>query len=149
MALVALMPALASAQPPAARRDSLSADNAAVLRIFLADAHVQILASSLTSGSGGREVLLRFIGLRPFEGLDDEIRFNTPLNATTDDARRALARVIALGLARYAVRTPDGTNFALQYRGKTAAAGARPVSDRWNHWLFSIGVNPRMSSNGR
>ena len=141
IALVALLPALGSAQAPSARRDSLSADNAAVLRIFRADAHVQILASALTSGSGGREVLLRFIGLRAFEGLDDEIRFNTPLNATTDDARRALARVIALGLARYAVRTPDGTNFALQYRGKTAAAGARPVRDRWNHWLFSIGAD--------
>ena len=169
IALVALMPALGSAQAPSARRDSLSADNAAVLRIFLdcdatstpgcdfdflrtelawlhytrdrADADVQIIVSSLISGSGGNEVVLRFVGLRTFDGINDEIRFNTPLNATTDDARRALARVIALGLARYAVRTPDGTNFALQYRGKTAAAGARPVRDRWNHWLFSIGAD--------
>ena len=36
-------------------------------------AQVQVIATQLSTGSGGSEVTLKFIGLKQFQGVDDEI----------------------------------------------------------------------------
>ena len=113
------------------------------------DAQVHVIATSLSTGSGGSEVLLRYVGQREFVGLDDEIRFRNALGATDDNERRALARFVALGLVRYAARLPDGANLTLQHRRPADAPSARPARDPWNYWLFGIGASGDASGESR
>ena len=102
-------------------------------------AQVHVIATSLGTGSGGRETTLNFIGLREFEGVDDEIRFTTAQGATGDEQRKELTRVLKIGLARYLVRTPHGTNLVLNYVAPKTAVQTEPPHDPWNSWVFSVG----------
>lgn len=102
-------------------------------------AQVHVIATSLGTGSGGRETTLKFIGLREFSGVDDEIRFTTAQGATGDEQRKELTRVLKIGLARYLVRTPYGANLTLSYVAPKQAAPTQPAHDPWNFWVFSAG----------
>ncbi len=106
-------------------------------------AQVHVIATQLSTGGGGSEITLKFIGLKEFAGVDDEVRFTTPMGASSDDLRRELTRVLKVGLARYVIRTPLGSNLTLDYVVPMLREGApRPgLHDPWNFWVFSVGVN--------
>jgi hypothetical protein len=107
---------------------------------------VQLLVTTLTTGSGGTEWTIAFIGRERFAGLVDTLTTNTLPNASEDDVRRALSAVFLRGLYRYAQRTPLGSRFTLAY---TAPAGeeASPVSvrDPWNFWTVETSANTFMN----
>ena len=108
-------------------------------------AQVHVISTSLDTGSGGQEVTLKFIGLKEFAGLDDEVRYTTAQGASGDEQRREFARVLKLGLARYLLRTSFGSNMTLAYQKPVGAAPTRPAHDPWNSWVFSVGANGQLS----
>jgi hypothetical protein len=158
-----LMPAVARAQDSS----RVNADSAEALALFLdcrapgcdfnflrteltwvnyvrdrTAAQVHVIATSLSTGSGGLEVTLKFIGRRQFTGVDDEVRYNTPAGATGDDLRHELARVLKLGLAHYGLGTSLGRHLVVTYTAPAAGVHTdRHVKDPWNFWVFSIGLN--------
>lgn len=105
------------------------------------DAQVQVISTSLGTGSGGQEVTFRFIGLREFAGVDDEVHYTTPQGASSDEQRREYTRVLKIGLARYLLRTPYGRNLVLSYQAPTQAVSTGALKDRWNFWVFSVSAN--------
>lgn len=107
-----------------------------------ADAQLHVIATRQTTGGGGYEYTLTFIGLREFAGLADTLRFVSPGTATDDERRRGLARTLALGLVRYASRTPAAARIEVRYSPAQGAATApqRP-HDPWNAWVFSISAS--------
>ena len=106
-------------------------------------ADVHVIATSLNTGSGGEEVTLKFIGLKAFAGLDDEVKFATPQGATNDEMRREMSRVLKVGLGRYLLHTRGGgKNISLRYVAPEGnAAAAQHPHDPWNFWVFSVGMN--------
>ncbi len=56
------------------------------------DAQVHVISTSLGSGGGGSEVTLKFVGLKEFAGLNDEIRFSNKQGATSDETQREFTR---------------------------------------------------------
>jgi hypothetical protein len=105
-------------------------------------ADVQLLVTTLTTGSGGTEWTVAFIGRERFAGLVDTLTTNTLPNASEDDIRRALSAVFLRGLYRYAQRTPLASRFTLSY-AKPTGEQATPASvrDPWNFWTFETSVN--------
>jgi hypothetical protein len=105
-------------------------------------ADVQLLVTTLTTGSGGTEWTVAFIGRERFAGLVDTLTTNTIPNASEDDIRRALSAVFLRGLYRFAQRTPLASRFTLTY-AKPAGEQATPqsVRDPWNFWTFETSVN--------
>jgi hypothetical protein len=105
-------------------------------------ADVQLLVTTLTTGSGGTEWTVAFIGRERFSGLVDTLTTNTLPNASEDDIRRALSAVFLRGLYRYAQRTPLAPRFTLSY-AKPAGEQVTPASvrDPWNFWTFETSVN--------
>lgn len=106
-------------------------------------ADVQLLVTTLTTGSGGTEWTVAFIGRERFAGLVDTITTTTLPNASEDDVRKTLSGVFVRGLYRYAQRTPLASQFTLRYTrpdsaGRTTAA---PVRDPWDFWTIETGVN--------
>jgi len=59
-----------------------------------------------------------------------------PQGSTEDERRRALARRIRLGLARYLARTAEGEQASLTVESSAPAATPRATRDRWNAWVF-------------
>lgn len=107
-----------------------------------ADADVHLIVTSQNTG-GGREYVLRFIGLRAFLNADDEIRFTTQQSETDDEIRRRQTQRIALGLARYVVKGILADRFTLTFSapaGSTASSTQQP-KDPWNLWVFEVGMN--------
>lgn len=105
------------------------------------EAQVHVISSSLGTGSGGEEVTLKFIGLKEFAGLDDEVHFAIAQGATDDEQRREFARVLKLGLARYLLRTSFGGNMSLAYQAPRGSAPTKPAHDPWKFWVVSVGAN--------
>src|SRR5688500_13642646 len=64
---------------------------------------IHLLVTTQTTGGGGWSWTLKFIGSGALAGVDDTLTFSTASTDTDDARRKELARVIRLGLARYAV----------------------------------------------
>jgi hypothetical protein len=106
-------------------------------------ADVHILVTTQPTGGGGTKYTLAFVGQLMFAGVSDTLDYAAPQASTEDETRKALARMIQLGLVRYLARTPAAARLAVTYTTPTGAegAGAAPARDRWNAWVFTIGSN--------
>lgn len=164
LALLAALPL--GAQNPALRADS---SNSELVRVFLdcqssgcdgeffrteitwvnfvrdrTVASVFALVTSQRTGSGGQQFILNLDGQGPFAGLRDSLEYTSRQGDTDDENRRALTRILSLGLARYARTTAIGSRLQVTLRAgdsSAPAAGARGAKDRWNLWVYSISAN--------
>jgi hypothetical protein len=103
------------------------------------DADVHILSSSQTTGGGGREVVLRFVGANRFQGIDHEHRAVTIAGDTEDARRRAILRTVLVGLLDYL--SHEGLPQELDIDVSTTRAGRQapaPADDPWNLWFFRL-----------
>ena len=112
-----------------------------------ADADVHLILTSQNTG-GGREYVLRFIGLRAFLNSDDEIRFTTQQSETDDEIRRRQTQRIALGLARYVAKGVLAERFQLTFTPLPGASTnpAQQPKDPWNLWVFEVGLRGYFSA---
>lgn len=105
-------------------------------------ADVQLLVSTLTTGSGGTEWTVAFIGRERFAGLVDTLTVNTLPNASEDDIRRVLSTTFVRGLYPFVKRTSPASQFTISYakpdvQDKTATS----IRDPWDFWAFETSVN--------
>lgn len=102
---------------------------------------VHVIASGLSTGAGGREVTLEFIGRDRLAGQVDTVAFQTPPNSTDDDTRREFARVLRLGLVRYLLAMGQSNGLTLDYTGSSLRSPALEADDPWKKWVFTIGTD--------
>jgi hypothetical protein len=107
------------------------------------DAQVHILVTNQSTGGGGTEFTLHFIGQHELANLSDTLKYVSPTNASPDDLRHGLARLVRLGLVRYYAHLGQADPFDVTYTaptgvGKDAKAAAK---DRWNLWVYRISAN--------
>lgn len=115
-----------------------------------ADADVHLIVTSQDTG-GGREYVLRFIGLRAFVNSDDEIRFITQQSETDEEIRRRQTQRIGLGLTRYVARGALADRLQVSYTAPagTATGQTQQPKDPWNLWVFEIGMQGYFSAESR
>jgi hypothetical protein len=111
-------------------------------------ADVHVLVTTQTTGGGGRQYTLRFLGRGTFQGQDQELVVNTAGDATEDEVRRALVARLRLGLGRYLAGTPMAERLVVMVPEAPPGArpggppgpppGAPPQDDPWNFWVFTI-----------
>jgi len=100
------------------------------------DADVHVLITTLPTGGGGSAYTITFIGLRRFAGTADTLQYFSGQTDTQDDNRKALVRVLKLGLMRFVATTPLASKIDISYTAPTGAAAGQ-VHDPWNYWVFS------------
>ena len=111
-----------------------------------ASSDIHLLVTTQTTGGGGWNWTLKFIGGGTLQGVDESLTFATASTDTSDARRKELARMIRLGLARYAVRSGNVASLDVTFRPPTAAAAAAaPQKDPWNFWVFSVSGNGNLS----
>ena len=109
-------------------------------------ADVHVMVTTRRSGSGGREYTFTFMGQNNYVSMNDTLIFFSNQTDTQDEVRRGYTRVIQMGLMRYVVDTPLARfiNIAFNYR-----LPQRPVTDRWDYWVFRINANTSMNGEQR
>lgn len=110
-------------------------------------ADVHVLITSQSSGAGGEELTLAFLGLRALAGRGDTLTFTTNPTTTSDEHRKGMTQTIALGLVQFAARTTAGQSLRVSASAEGATSAAQqtaPKNDPWNAWVFEIGVSGSM-----
>lgn len=103
-----------------------------------ANADVHLLVTTIPTGSGGTEYSISFIGTRRFAGTRDSLRYNSVPNESQDATRSGLARLLKLGLVRFAATTSLAQQIVINYDKPRATARAA-IRDPWSFWTFEIG----------
>jgi hypothetical protein len=99
------------------------------------DAHVHLLITSQTTGSGGAEYSLLFLGQKQFSGQKDTLICNTKQDATPDEIRQAQVKIIKLGLTRFVAKFPVAGLIDISYNAPQKQA---IVEDKWRSWVFQV-----------
>lgn len=105
------------------------------------DADLHLLVTRQTTGGGGGEYTLTFLGQRRFATMSDTLRYVAPQTATEDERRKGLARTIKLGLTRYVAGTPAAARLQVSFDAPSGRNEPKEaVRDPWNHWTFRSNV---------
>lgn len=114
---------------------------------------VHVLVTTQTTGGGGRQYRMAFLGRGPFDGQEQELVVNTAGDATDDEVRRAIAARLRLGLGRYLAGTPLADRLRVVSEGgppagapfgpsgPQGARGGGAEDDPWNFWVFTLRGN--------
>jgi len=103
------------------------------------DADVQVLSATNSTGGGGREVVLRFVGLSRLQGVDTELKSVSQNNDTEDMRRKLMLRTMTVGLLWYSERVGGGGALKIDVEGTGAVQSQTSVKDDpWNAWVFSV-----------
>jgi len=107
------------------------------------EADIHVLVTEQTTGGGGREYTLTFIGLGRFADLKNTLTYYSNRVDTEDEMRKGLVQILKLGLAPYVARTPMAkfVNFSVSRQVTTA-----PPEDAWNYWVFNLSTRLRARS---
>ncbi|HEX6912740.1 MAG TPA: hypothetical protein VF142_20200 [Longimicrobium sp.] len=105
------------------------------------DAEVHLLVTAQSTGAGGVEYTLAFLGQGRFAGSNATLKHVTEPGASDDAVRRGLAQRIKLGLVRYVAESPDAARLTVSYAAPQQAQAAAPARDPWNYWTFRVSGN--------
>jgi hypothetical protein len=108
------------------------------------DADVHVLVTGQSTGGGGTEYRIRFIGVGSFSPAEDTFTRNTEAGETEDGRRRMLLQAFALGLIRFAAVTPVASQLKITPPSSTVATQTTAANDKWNFWVFRTGFNVGM-----
>jgi hypothetical protein len=102
------------------------------------DADVHLLSNTTSTGGGGQETVLRFVGRGRFAGHDEELKA-VSLTGDTESTRRTLIlRTAQVGLLAFIAREGLPADVSVAVETERARESRQPADDRWNAWLFSL-----------
>jgi len=115
------------------------------------DADVHLLITSLSTGAGGSEYTLNFVGLGALASRNDTLRHVVQALATDDERRRGVTRAIQLGLAPFVARLPAARPLRVVVADEDDERRRPPVaaSDPWRAWVFEINANGSLEEEQR
>jgi len=102
------------------------------------EAQIHILITTRSTGGGGKEYTLFFMGQNEFEGINDTHKFFTEQNATADEIRAALVQALKVGLMSYVAKTPIARRIKIDFK---TPPPPREEKDKWNYWLFNLSLS--------
>ena len=107
-------------------------------------AMVHILATSQSTGAGGSELTVAFIGIGQLSSKQDTVVAYSLQSDTFDERRQAIKRVISHGMLRFVANTPLASRLSVAYQASASGSSAtatRGARDKWNQWVFRVGGN--------
>jgi len=105
------------------------------------EAQVHLLITKQTTGSGGVEYAMNFIGLKEFDKIDQETIYTSSPDETSDKTRKGYTRMISFGLMKYVATTPLVNGLNLHYDDSLGkVTEEKVVEDQWKSWVYDIRV---------
>ena len=112
-------------------------------------ANVYVMITSQSTGSGGNEIQLYFSGQENFKGMEDTLKFYRTSVGTDAEYRENLVRYLKIGLTRFIAHTSLAQKMTISVlvsKNESAVNSLSNKKDKWNFWVFNIGVNGDFSS---
>ncbi len=109
------------------------------------EADVHVLVTTQSTGSGGTEYTIAFIGQKEYSDLNNTLIYASNKTNTSDEVRRGYVQILKMGLLPYAARTPICTLLDVFFKEKDRVSPTS-VIDKWNFWVFSLSMNGRLES---
>jgi hypothetical protein len=117
------------------------------------DGQLLVLVTSQQTGGRGTDYALTFIGQKELQGRADTLHYFAQSDATSDETRHGMVRVLRLGLVRYVMATPLAAHLDVRFGppggpggpgapgGTGGPAGpSREQHDPWNRWVYSANL---------
>jgi hypothetical protein len=110
------------------------------------EADVHILGTVQRTGSDGWEYTFEFIGKKDFSDITQTLRYVSSKTDTWDEIRQGYVDVLKRGLLPFILRTPlfEHITFGFNRIFKPTS-----VKDKWNFWVFNIGISGSVSGEKR
>ena len=113
------------------------------------DAQLHVLVTQQSTGAGGIEYTLHFLGLEEHRQRQDTLRYVSLPDETDDETRSGLVRTVKLGLVPYVSSTPLGRLLDVRFEGRRGEPTAEEAADPWNLWVFSARVSGELEGESR
>lgn len=97
---------------------------------------LQILVTSINTGSGGEQYNLVFIGRNKFISMNDTVVFSIPPDYTNDEIRTIMLDKIKLGLVPFLLKTAYAENLILTI--DDTEINSTENKDPWQSWIFEF-----------
>lgn len=111
-------------------------------------ANIQLFIFDIWTGAGGRSFTLDFTGRDQFEGITQELKFESNPNMTNAEVREGLLKTVNQGLLHYLVQSElaEHINFevSLPETEGNAATDPAEAEDPWDYWIFEVSGNGRL-----
>jgi len=101
------------------------------------NADIHIMVTTQSTGSGGREYTLTYIGQNTYKSINDTLTYTTLQDDTDDKRREKMVKFLKMGLIQYVAKTPIANDISVSY---TKPGGAMVKEDHWNNWVFSMRI---------
>lgn len=102
------------------------------------EAQVQVLITTMSTGSGGRQYTMIFLGRKRFIGVNDTLTYIARPSQSLERTMEGVANTLSLGLVRYA----DQTQVVRYLSVEVAEADSQTtVKDKWNYWVFRLAAD--------
>ena len=108
---------------------------------------IHLLVTQQNNGSGGSQYQLIFFGQNRFHNTDT-LHFNTKPTGTDFENRDLLVKYIQLGLLSFLDKTKfiEKININVKEDPIDSASNSKVTTDRWNYWVYTVGVNGNVSA---
>lgn len=105
-------------------------------------ADVHVLGTAQSTGSGGRQYALEFIGQGVHTGTSYVLTYTADPTDTDVETEEGLVNTLKVGLAPFVHGSSAGSSLGVTYDTdpQQTAANPQPVDDPWNHWVFEIDI---------
>lgn len=108
------------------------------------NADVHVLITRRTTGSGGYEYTLNFMGLKEYEGRDSTLKYFSKSTDTEAQIREGMVKMLKQGLIPYVSDTPLSEYITVSYEKKMTEKTPTDTSDKWDYWVFSFSLSGNM-----
>ena len=106
------------------------------------EADVHILITTQSTGAGGREYTIAFIGQNECSGINNTLIYASNSTQTSEEIRRGYVQVLKMGLVPYAARTPICSQIGVSFKQEVKPTS---VEDKWNFWVYSLSLRGRLN----
>lgn len=110
-------------------------------------ADMHILVSSTTAGGGGEQFQVIFYGQNKFSKVNDTLKFIMSPVSTDFERRETLVKYLKLGLAPSIAKTDAISEVSIVMKSdKPESQSNKTVTDKWNYWVYRVGVDGNFSA---
>lgn len=110
---------------------------------------VQALGTTESTGAGGEQITMDFIGRNRFAGEERTLHYTAGPTETDAQTRDGVARILKLGLTPWVAETPAGERLEIGYaeagEGEAQETAALGEDDPWNLWIFEVSLGGSVS----
>jgi hypothetical protein len=88
--------------------------------------------------SGEKTFTIEFIGQKDFNGDNNTMSYRAKSGEKPEETRVEVARLLKIGLVRYAAKTPAARDLSIDFRDQVKPTS---VIDKWDFWVFNLGAD--------